>query len=85
MLFVVFATFLCGLIAGIAEVFMKLFGVPDDSEVLDAQSRHQKQSDVGGTCSICLIDYELGGPKVSELNCAYSHVFHTDCVKQWLE
>ena len=85
MLFVVFATFLCGLMLGIVEVFMKLLGVPDESEVLDSESRHQKQSDVGGTCSICLIDYELGGPKVSELNCANSHVFHTECVKQWLE
>ena len=85
MLLVVFATFLCGLMLGIVEVFMKLLGVPDESEVLDSESRHQKQSDVGGTCSICLIDYELGGPKVSELNCANRHVFHTECVKQWLE
>ena len=48
--------------------------------------REQRQEDVaeGAVCSICLIEYEVGGPPVTELSCSAKHKYHTECIKQWL-
>ena len=37
-------------------------------------------------CVICLDDFrENDGKKIAELNCNEKHIFHLDCLKEWIE
>lgn len=37
-------------------------------------------------CAICLENFsETDGKQVAELNCSAKHIFHADCLKEWLK
>ena len=54
---------------------------PEDSDN-EATRETASVTSEGAMCSICLHDFELG-QHVSETK-ACGHVFHGDCIKQWL-
>jgi len=35
-------------------------------------------------CSICMEDFSNGSERVAELNCSSKHLFHLECLKQWV-
>jgi hypothetical protein len=39
-----------------------------------------------GSCAICMDDFkENDNKKVAELNCSKFHIFHVDCIKEWIK
>ena len=36
-------------------------------------------------CPICLIEFEeTDGIPIAELNCSEKHIFHVDCISEWI-
>ena len=54
---------------------------------IDKASREQKAEDAedGNSCAICMEDFRVGGDKVAQLSCDGKHIFHTECLKAWVE
>ena len=54
---------------------------------IELVSREQSPNDVlmRGSCAICMEDFELGGDRVAQLACSNRHIFHTECLKRWVE
>lgn len=39
-----------------------------------------------GSCAICMEDFnENDDKKVAELNCSKFHIFHVQCIKEWIK
>ena len=39
-----------------------------------------------GQCAICMDDFnENDNKKVAELNCSKFHIFHVECIKEWVK
>jgi len=68
-------------------------GLPDGASIYEfnnntvAASRNQDFNDlrqVPNECSICLCEYTVGSDAVWSSNPQCDHVFHADCIEQWL-
>jgi hypothetical protein len=58
-----------------------------DTSVFNEREREYTESEKAKESSktaICLCEFEVG-EKVCALPCDNSHIFHTKCIKQWLE
>ena len=54
---------------------------------IDSKTRQYDTNKDGGeaTCTICYTDFREEPEKViAELNCSNKHIFHADCLKQWV-
>lgn len=55
---------------------------------IDSKTRKFDEGKDGGdaTCTICYMDFKDEPERViAELNCSNKHIFHADCLKQWVE
>ena len=66
------------------ETFKQLPGV---QMVLKKNTKeYKKDGKENESCSICLEDFKEGdGKPIAELNCNSNHIFHLDCLSEWVK
>ena len=48
--------------------------------------RYNQDTDVDSQCAICLESFAESSHKdIAELDCSNKHIFHVECLKQWVE
>ena len=58
--------------------------MPQINEFIERKSREVSSEDAEIACAICLENLQDAESKVVQLDCDRGHVFHPDCLKQWM-
>lgn len=62
--------------------------IPIVSSFLNQHARAYDPEKDGGVeqCAICMVDFTVDDPKpVAELNCSNKHIFHLECIQEWVK
>ena len=79
---------MCAILNGSVPKFKYVSKIPGITKFINSKSREYKKDRDGedAECSICLQNFKDEPDKmIAELNCSSKHVFHKDCLIQWVE